>query len=321
MKNDFKSILAIEFRDYLRLLLSAGRSTHNHEVMLRNLDSFLLQSNISTRCLDENTVNQWLSTICGTSANKVSYIARYRGLSKYLRSVGVAAFEPEYPSCSHTYTPYIFSDEEWKRMISSADDLPYSDNNPESAVLFCILLRILYGCGLRRNEALELETRDIDLNSGVLFVRHAKNDKQRYVPMDESLTELLRWYLSVIPHRKYLFVNKISGKRFSAEWARKRIKHLLQDCDIVFERTRKNERGPCLHCFRHTFVANSFNQLLQTSLDFDDAVPFISTYLGHCDLRETGKYLQANYDFFQHDQTLITDYARKNCIFPEVIDE
>ena len=72
---------------------------------------------------------------------------------------------------------------------------------------------------------------------------------------------------------------------------------------------------------RHTFVANSFNQLLQTSLDFDDAVPFISTYLGHCDLRETDKYLQANYDFFQHDQTLITDYARKNCIFPEVIDE
>ena len=68
-------------------------------------------------------------------------------------------------------------------------------------------------------------------------------------------------------------------------------------------------------------MANSFNQLLQTSLDFDDAVPFISTYLGHCDLRETDKYLQANYDFFQHDQTLIADYARKNCIFPEVIDE
>ena len=127
--------------------------------------------------------------------------------------------------------------------------------------------------------------------------------------------------MSIIPHRKYLFVNKISGKRFSAEWARKRMKHLLQDCDIVFERTRKNERGPCLHCFRHTFVANSFNQLLQTSLDFDDAVPFISTYLGHCDLRETDKYLQANYDFFQRDQALITDYVRKNCIFPEVIDE
>ena len=39
-----------------------------------------------------------------------------------------------------------------------------------------------------------MESRDIDLNLGVLFVRHAKNDKQRYVPMDISLTELIRAY-------------------------------------------------------------------------------------------------------------------------------
>lgn len=182
-------------------------------------------------------------------------------------------------------------------MIASADSLPYSDYNPESAVLFCILLRMLYGCGLRRNEALKMETRDIDLNLGVLFVRHAKNDKQRYVPMDISLTELIRAYLSIVPQREYLFVNSTSGRRYSAEWARKRMGHLLQDCGIDFERVRKYERGPCLHCFRHTFVAKAFDQLLQTPLDFADAVPFISTYLGHCDLRETDKYLQANYDF------------------------
>ena len=91
--------------------------------------------------------------------------------------------------------------------------------------------------------------------------------------------------------------------------------HLLQDCGIDFERVRKYERGPCLHCFRHTFVAKAFDQLLQTPLDFADAVPFISTYLGHCDLRETDKYLQANYDFFQRDHTLITDYTRYHRVF------
>lgn len=206
MKNDFKSFLAVEFSNYLQLLLSAGRSTRNHEIMLRSLDSFLLQNHI-------------------------------------------------------------------------------------------------------------------DLNLGVLFVRHAKNDKQRYVPMDISLTELIRAYLSIVPQREYLFVNSTSGRRYSAEWARKRMGHLLQDCGIDFERVRKYERGPCLHCFRHTFVAKAFDQLLQTPLDFADAVPFISTYLGHCDLRETDKYLQANYDFFQRDHTLITDYTRKHNIFPEVIDE
>ena len=135
-------------------------------------------------------------------------------------------------------------------------------------------------------------------------------DRQRYVPMDISLTELIRAYLSIVPQREYLFVNSTSGRRYSAEWARKRMGHLLQDCGIDFERVRKYERGPCLHCFRHTFVAKAFDQLLQTPLDFADAVPFISTYLGHCDLRETDKYLQANYDFFQRDHTLITDYTR-----------
>ena len=147
MKNDFKSFLAVEFSNYLQLLLSAGRSTRNHEIMLRSLDSFLLQNHTFEKCLSESIINQWLSTICGTSANKVSYIARYRGLSKYLRSINITAFEPEYPRCSYTYAPYVFSDEEWKRMIASADSLPYSDYNPESAVLFCILLRMLYGCG------------------------------------------------------------------------------------------------------------------------------------------------------------------------------
>ena len=44
MKNDFKSFLAVEFSNYLQLLLSAGRSTRNHEIMLRSLDSFLLQN-------------------------------------------------------------------------------------------------------------------------------------------------------------------------------------------------------------------------------------------------------------------------------------
>lgn len=77
MKNDFKSFLAVEFSNYLQLLLSAGRSTHNHEIMLRSLDSFLLQNHTFEKCLSESIINQWLSTICGTSANKVSYIARY----------------------------------------------------------------------------------------------------------------------------------------------------------------------------------------------------------------------------------------------------
>ena len=51
MKNDFKSFLAVEFSNYLQLLLSAGRSTRNHEIMLRSLDSFFLQYHTFEKCL------------------------------------------------------------------------------------------------------------------------------------------------------------------------------------------------------------------------------------------------------------------------------
>lgn len=58
MKNDFKSFLAVEFSNYLQLLLSAGRSTHNHEIMLRSLDSFcckiILSKNVSVKALSTN---------------------------------------------------------------------------------------------------------------------------------------------------------------------------------------------------------------------------------------------------------------------------
>ena len=57
MKNDFKSFLAVEFSNYLQLLLSAGRSTHNHEIMLR-IWILLLQNhtskNVSVKALSTN---------------------------------------------------------------------------------------------------------------------------------------------------------------------------------------------------------------------------------------------------------------------------
>ena len=319
MENSYESIFSVDFVEYIQLLKAAGRSIRNHQVVFRKLDMFLKQNTVSNRVLDECTIIQWLNSLEGTTANKLSYIARYRGFARYLRSVGVYAYEPEYPRSSHTYVPYVFSDEEWRRMIQSVDSLP--TGNSESSVLFCIFIRLLYGCGLRKSEALKMETRDIDLENGILFVRYAKNDKQRYVPMDESLTSILKAYLSITIPKSHLFVNPDTGKCFSSSWADKRMRHLLKECNITVEKTRRNERGPCLHCFRHTFVANSFNQLLQNSLGFEDVAPFISAYLGHSDLRETDNYLQANYEFYRRDQELIMNYTKTLNIFPEVLDE
>ena len=57
------------------------------------------------------------------------------------------------------------------------------------------ILVLLYSCGLRRNEAIQVDTSDILFEKGCIHVRHGKNYKERYVPVNEYNLQLLEDYL------------------------------------------------------------------------------------------------------------------------------
>lgn len=54
-----------------------------------------------------------------------------------------------------------------------------------------LAVRLMYGCGLRLLEALRLRVKDIDLASRRITVREGKGDKDRVVPVPESLVQPL----------------------------------------------------------------------------------------------------------------------------------
>jgi len=176
-------------------------------------------------------------------------------------------------------------------------------------------------------EALSLQIKDIDISKGTLFIRHAKNDKQRFVPMDWSLVNLISDYMKAAKSKAshenddYLFTNPATNTRFSFSWARDRMAYIMKAAKIEFTKTAPNERGPCLHCLRHTFVLRSFSQLSQSASSFEDVAPFVSVYFGHNDVMETDKYLQGNYELYSVDQEKINAFVKTNSIFPGVIDE
>src|SRR5688572_5206188 len=76
-----------------------------------------------------------------------------------------------------------------------SDSYPISDVSPNRHLTLPLLFRILYGCGLRISEALNLKQKDIDLNQGTLFIRDTKFGKERKVPMAETLTERCRLFI------------------------------------------------------------------------------------------------------------------------------
>ena len=49
-----------------------------------------------------------------------------------------------------------------------------------------IVLAMLYGCGLRRFELLNIKVQDVDLDRKMLHVREGKGRKDRYVPIGLS---------------------------------------------------------------------------------------------------------------------------------------
>jgi len=112
-----------------------------------------------------------------------------------LNALEIPAYEPELFRTQSSYVAYTFSDEEFAAIISAADNFAAikSKENVTSYV-FPMLLRILYGCGLRLGEALALHWHDICFDTEVITIRKAKNHKQRIVPISSSLAEVLRLY-------------------------------------------------------------------------------------------------------------------------------
>lgn len=58
---------------------------------------------------------------------------------------------------------------------------------------YLLIAEILYGCGLRLEEGLGLRLQDIDMERGLLAVKNGKGEKDRTVPLPESLHRRLEY--------------------------------------------------------------------------------------------------------------------------------
>ena len=57
------------------------------------------------------------------------------------------------------------------------------------------LLELMYACGLRASEAIDLELSQVDLEEGMLRAR-GKGSKERIVPVGQTAVRAVRAYLS-----------------------------------------------------------------------------------------------------------------------------
>ena len=327
----FNSIFKNEIIDFLNIRRTIlGNSAYKHNVCyLASFDAFLINIDQQERKITETILNGWLKTLVGKKRSKVGKVIIIRIFIKYLRSLGVSAHDPIIPKSADDYIPYIFSDEELERIFNAADNIIVTKRqpNPYIKIVFPMILRLLYGCGLRIGETLALRMENIDLEGGILTLLHTKNGKHRLVPMSLSLTEIMRKYclaMGIIGFPDaFLFPSKNPARPMSIRSVRNRFDTVLSNIGIKLSYRNKcklpnrirHERGPCQHCLRHVFVFKSFAQAQKNGRNIDDSIPFLSIYLGHDSLKETEKYLKFSSELFPKALELFENYA--GMAFPE----
>lgn len=315
------SVFSSEMNSYLNLLREAGRYINRIQSSLRSLDRYLADNGPSQEKLDAVTVSSWIMTREVSARTKIQDIINVKGFAKYLVSLGFEADCPETPKTRSSYVPYIFSDAELERIFSAADNFEPGKKAARSSLAFPVLLRLLYGCGLRLGEGRSLRWKDIDLESGVLTIREAKNQKQRFVPMDDSVTKLLKSYNAMTQAdgicEDYLFESNCNpGEPFRNNSFYDWFSRVLEAAGIHYEKRSRNERGPCPHCLRHCFTLKSFLKSESEGRHFEDTAPFLASYLGHDSPKETEAYLRSNHTVYTQSHKRV-DSAIGH-LFPEV---
>ncbi|MEK6848097.1 MAG: tyrosine-type recombinase/integrase, partial [Nanoarchaeota archaeon] len=96
--------------------------------------------------------------------------------------------------------PEILTQEEIKRMINSLTNIKHK-----------LILKLLYGCGLRVSEIVNLQKDNMNFNEGLIHILLAKGKKDRFVKIPASILEELRSYTSLL-NEKTLFPSNRGGK-------------------------------------------------------------------------------------------------------------
>lgn len=321
MNYSYTSVFSSEMIGYITLLSDSGRDVTKIRNHLRRFDQYLIERCWGEKVLPAQIISEWLNAQKIRASTKALYMTRFSGFVKYLRSLEISADCPEPPKDYSEYVAYIFSDEEMMHMFSFADNYASSQRFTRGTFMFPIILRILYGCGLRVGEACSLQWKDIDLEDGVITIRHAKNLKQRFVPMSNSLTMILNDYHTMTQREKicedYLFESRVNhGDHVRVNSFYDWFSLILQKAGVEYSKKDPNERGPCPHCLRHTFVMMSFIQSENDGRRFEDTAPFLAAYLGHDGPKHTEAYLSSNHSLYKRSHQRINTVIGD--LFPEV---
>ena len=272
------------FKDYL--LMERMASAHTLKAYVRDLVSFeaFLQEHfqVSIDSAQYTHIRAWMVFLMDhgnkhqTINRKISSLKAY---FQFLLKIGCLMLSPLEVHQSLKSRPKLslpFSINEMNALFdqwgSQVAQLDFDESRDR------LVLALLYATGIRRAELIGLDLTDVDLGRSQIKVL-GKRNKERLVPLIESLLPLLKHYLNhrsalVLPRETHSFFVQSDGRKLSDSFVYRLVNRYLSEV------TSKEKRSP--HMLRHTFATH----VLQSGADLNS----VKELLGHSSLASTQVY-------------------------------
>ena len=174
--------------------------------------------------------------------------------------------------------PNVLSKEEVKTILNALGNIKHK-----------AMLSLIYSCGLRRSELLNLKPADVDSKRGILKIRQSKGKKDRIAPLSKKIVELLREYYKVHKPNYWLFEGQNAGEQYDERSLQLVLKSAVTKAKI--------SKPVTLHWLRHSFATH----LLESGTD----LRYIQEILGHNSSRTTEIYTHVS---TRNIQNIISPY-------------
>ncbi len=168
--------------------------------------------------------------------------------------------------------PNVLSKQEVKRILDAHSNVKHKT-----------MLTLIYACGLRRGELLNIRATDIDRLRNMLTIRNGKGRKDRMVPISDKVLNLLSDYYKAYLPKNWLFEGQTPGEPYDAQSLQSVLKQALAKAKI--------KKPATLHWLRHSYATH----LLESGTD----LRYIQELLGHKSSHTTEIYTHVSNNSLQ----------------------
>ena len=176
--------------------------------------------------------------------------------------------------------PNVLSKEEVKMLLNILINLKHRT-----------MLCLLYSCGLRSGELLNLQPIHIDSKRNIILIKQSKGKKDRIVPLSSKILEMLREYYRLYKPQTYLFEGQNIGEKYDSRSLQLVLKQAVKKAGI--------QKPVTLHWLRHSYATH----LLESGTD----LRYIQELLGHNSSKTTEIYTHVSTKNIQHIKSPFDD--------------